>query len=146
MRKTTLILILFMAAAVLTAFAGPVSAQDVDLSGMDDAQLMKLLWDVMQKLQEEDAPEAPADGVPEEAPAEETPVPVIEETPVPTPEKFLVYENKKLTMEKLPDRYFVEKEAKPEKKEKHNPGKKKEDHSDCVLWCYSQNDCHWVCD
>ena len=125
MRRKTIVLILLTILTMLAVFFSA-SAQDIDLSGMDNEQLMTLLQTIMDKLQESDTEETvtgPAAG-PEPAAA---PDPETEpEEAAADPEEFEIYENKKLLREKLPDSYFVKPESrgKDKDKEKNPPTKK----------------------
>ena len=96
MGKKVFWLILIM--MLMMVFPGAVCAQDVDISDMDNAQLMQLLQAIMQKL------EATETVVPEELPdPSETPIPVIDSGTG----RFSIWKNKKLMIEALPDYMFV---------------------------------------
>ncbi len=89
----------------LTAAAASVTAQDIDIENMDNAELMALLRAILQKLEEEGSVEMPAEGALQPAvtgPAEES---------VPESDRFEVYNNKKLTIERLPEYMFIRKPA-----------------------------------
>ena len=103
MKRINLSLISFMILVLLMLSAGSAFSQDIDISAMDHEQLLRLLKQIMDKLENEDAPVS-------ETP--ETPFPIMtppaDNTPGPGPEAriFRIYENKKLILERIPDSYF----------------------------------------
>ena len=76
-------------------------AQDIDIENMDDAELLALLQTIMQKLEQGGSAE----------PAAEGPASASSAIPEAKPDLsgFEIYENKKLTIEKLPDYMFIQK-------------------------------------
>lgn len=107
MKKTVVFWILFLITVLSAVFAGTAAAQDVDVDAMSNEELMVLLQSIMQKLENEMIAEGKDPGTTVTSPsvsagsaAQETE----EET-----EKFSVYDNKKLVLERLPDYMFVRK-------------------------------------
>ncbi len=142
MKRINLSLISFMILVLLMLSAGSAFSQDIDISAMDHEQLLRLLKQIMEKLENEDAPVS-------ETP--ETPFPIMtppaDNTPGPGPEAriFRIYENKKLILERMPDYYFTQ--VRPNDEDDDNttgpsdPGRKKEEgqyideKENCMNWC-----------
>ena len=100
MRNKLFLLILCAFLFVLTA--GTAGAQDVDVESMDEAQLMQLLQEIMQRLGQETPPA--------ETPTVLTPVIVPTSTPAPEEAgagRVRVYQNKKLIIGSMPDTWFL---------------------------------------
>lgn len=145
MRKRIFLIVILI--LVLTAVSVCTSAaQDIDFSGMDNAQLMQLLQAIMQKLDEESADKSP------EAPVVTT-GPVREDTPESAAEAnhFRIYENKKLVMERIPDWYFNRNVPTEEPPAEETPTDVPKDRDDCII-CYSFDladgtglDCFSIC-
>ena len=103
MRKKDLFLIII---SVLTLFVAPfvsVSAQEIDIENMDNAELLALLQAIMQKLEDDGS----AESITEEPEPTASAIPTAESDPDPV--GFEIYETKKLTVEKLPDYMFIRK-------------------------------------
>ena len=98
------VLFLFIILLMTGIFFASVSAQDIDIQNMDNAQLLELLQAIMQKLEAEGS-EAGTVEVTSGSPAGTAEV---GEAPIEL-NKFQIYENKKLILERLPDWYFVQK-------------------------------------
>lgn len=81
---------LFAVLVLLAISASSSAAQDVDISGMDDAQLLMLLQAIMQKM---NTSEESAAGTSAAAAAE--------------PVRHSIWKNKKLSVEALPDYMFI---------------------------------------
>lgn len=101
MRKRTFFLIIISLLSMFTVSFASVSAQSIDVDSMDDAQLLALLQAILQKLEDDETDETPA------AEPAETPEAILMEEPAQDPISFEIYENKKLTVEKLPDYMFI---------------------------------------
>ena len=104
MRKKSALLILFIILFMLTVTFSSSSAQDIDLSNMDNAQLMALLQAIMEKLEDSGSgiqdPEQLSAGSgqqTEEGGNQEA-----------GERKFQIYENKKLILERMPDFMFIQ--------------------------------------
>ena len=125
MRKK-IFLIMIGILALLTVSVCSSFAQDIDISNMDNTQLMALLQAIMQKLEEETADESP------EAPVV-TMVPETADTPEPA--GFRIYTNKKLVIGRMPDWYFIRDDSAEESPEEENPNEKKKDDSsnNCII-------------
>ena len=137
-------LVMIVILASLAVFVCPSAAQDIDISGMDNAQLMQLLQAIMQKLEEETDDKSP------EAP----PASAIETAPESGAEakSFRIYENKKLLLEQIPDWYFIRNdptEEEPPAGEK--PTAVPDNHDPCIICPYysledgSGLDCFSIC-
>ena len=98
------VLLFFLVIAVFTLSFSCSSAQNIDVSNMDNAQLLELLQAIMQKLETEGS-EA---GTVKETPGSPVGTAKTGEAPIEL-DKFQIYENKKLILERLPDWYFVQK-------------------------------------
>ena len=147
--KKILFLILITTLAMLAFLTASVSAQDtgIDVDNMDNAQLTTLLLQILNKLQEEENPQAePAETEELEPETIQTEEPVTE--PVPEEQKpeisekpadpipaddpeaieeviqITIYENKKLIIEQLPEYMFFKKEEKPEEDDNKPGGSK----------------------
>ena len=135
MKRKILFPIFFMILTLLMLSPALSSAQDIDLSSMDNAQLIELLQTIIQKL--EDSKEA--DDGEEIVPMQETTL-----TPAAAAGKFQIYENKKLILERLPD-YFFDRVQPTEEADIEDPGRKKEDKTEitceemCRIWTSDQN-------
>ena len=117
MRKPILLILFLILTAAAVSFAS-VSAQDIDISNMDNAQLLQLLQAIMQKLEASDdsAAETIDSDVPSESAAAMIPADDYETV------KFSIWKNKKLMVEALPGYMFVQqKQDTPE--EEPDPGK-----------------------
>ena len=90
MKKISFLSGLFAVLVLLAISASSSAAQDVDISGMDDAQLLMLLQAIMQKM---DTSEESAAGTSAAAAAE--------------PVRHSIWKNKKLSVEALPDYMFI---------------------------------------
>ena len=115
MKNKSLFLIMFVILTVTAVSFGPVNAQEIDISDMDNAQLLQLLQTILQELDREtDDPETLAEN-PETPLA--TPEQIAENTPKPAaePKKFRIYENKKLILESIPEYYFYREEKNKDK-------------------------------
>ena len=139
--KLFLALCMFLMMLILPVLC--VSAQDVDLSNMDNAQLMMLLQAIMQKLEQG---ESDGEAV--------TPVPEIVLTPEAAGKIFSIYENKKLILERMPDWYFNRGPNTVEEEDDNppdNPGKKKKTPPECENYCayeacpWADLLCYWTC-
>lgn len=116
-----------------------VSAQDFDLSDMDNAQLIALLQVIMQKLETEGTNETA-----EPLPAG-TEVPVISVARFSDGKLFQIYGNKKLIIESIPGYMFYQPPEETPEPEKND---KKDD--DSHGWVTDEHGCEpgqqWVCD
>ena len=117
MRKKSALLILFIILFMLTVTFSSSSAQDIDLSNMDNAQLMALLQAIMEKLEDSGSgiqdPEqlsASSGQQTEEGGNQEA-----------GERKFQIYENKKLILERMPDYMFYQPPTEAPDKEDKNP-------------------------
>ena len=118
MKRRCLILFLGMILLIMSAVA-VVSAQDIDVSSMDNAQLTALLQQILDKLQQEETPEEASPAEIPSSPAE------------PQARKFTVWMNKKLMIEALPGYMFDRRVTEEPETEPgpSDPGKKKKDDS-----------------
>ena len=115
MKKRNFVLII--AVVFLFVFsAASVSAQDIDVENMDNAELLALLQAIMQKLETEGSPETVS-----EEPAEE---PSVVPTEEPAQARFEIYENKKITVEALPAYMFIQKPTGGGKDKESSSGQK----------------------
>lgn len=103
MNKRYFFLILIAVLSLLFIIAASVSAQDIDVNNMDNAELMALLQAILQKLETDDPQVITAE---EPVPAA---VPGTPAEPDTDPVSFEIYENKKLTVEALPAYMFIQK-------------------------------------
>ena len=99
-RRGPLLIILAVLGIFVFSVSGLVSAQEIDLSNMDNAQLLQLLQAILQKL-ETDGTDETAEPLPDG-----TAVPVISVARFSDGKFFQIYENKKLILERIPDSYF----------------------------------------
>ena len=99
MKIKAFVLFLFVILVMTGVSFASASAQDIDIQNMDNAQLLELLQAIMQKLEAEGVKETP-DSPAGTAKTGEAPIEL---------DKFQIYENKKLILERLPDWYFVQK-------------------------------------
>lgn len=97
MNQRNLFLILIAVFLLLFITAALVSAQDIDVDNMDNAELLALLQAILQKLEVDETEEKTAE---EPAPAA---------APDSDPVGFETYENKKITVEPLPAYMFIQK-------------------------------------
>ena len=116
--KKRLFVLLALLLGILAVSAGS-SAQDIDISDMDNAQLLQLLQTIMQQL-ESDGTEAVSEPLPAA-----TEMPVISVARYSDGKIFHIYENKKLILERIPDSYFFTGNG-GEADETPAPGKKKD--------------------
>ena len=101
MKKRAFLIMIGILASLAVSFCSSF-AQDIDISNMDNSQLMVLLQAIMQKLEEETADKSPEAAIVTTAPAiEDIPESVAEAN------SFRIYENKKLVVEPIPDWYFI---------------------------------------
>ena len=129
MNKKNIILICIAVMALLTVLTGSISAQDIDVSNMDNAQLLQLLQAIMQKLEEEGAEETD-----EPLPAG-TEVPIISVARFSDGKLFKIYENKKLIIERIPDDQFIQKTDNKENAGTPTPGVPTPDPHGCTPGC-----------
>ncbi len=113
-KRVFLIMIGILASLAVSFY--PSFAQDIDISNMDNAQLMVLLQAIMQKLEEETADKS------QEAPIVTT-TPAAEDTPgsIAEADSFRIYENKKLVVESIPDWFFIRNDRTEEPQDKEYP-------------------------
>ena len=114
MKRRGLILLIGMILMIMVA-ASAVSAQDIDISSMDNTQLAALLQQILNKLQQE---EDPGTVVPDETPA------LTAEQQKP---KHSIWDNKKLMIEALPSYMFVPKVTEEPETGPQDPGKPKKE-------------------
>ena len=128
-----------------TVSFGTVSAQDIDIENMDNAQLLTLLQAIMQKLESNESEDV-AESLPND-----NEISVIGADRFSNVKLFTIYENKKLNIEAIPGYMFYqapEETPEPEKKEKKD---KKDDDShgwvvtDDPLATGCQHGEQWVC-
>ena len=103
MKKYLFFLIVASIFTLSIVSSASVSAQDIDIENMDNAELLALLQAIMQKLEK--------DGSAEESVEESLQPAVIgpAEESAPNSARFEIYINKKLTIEKLPEYMFIRK-------------------------------------
>ena len=118
MGRKGLLIVLSVILVMTAIFVSSVSAQDVDISNMDNAQLMQLLQAIMLKLGSPDDPAAQTVGTEEISEPEGTPVP----DEYPEKSAFSIWKNKKLMIEALPDYMFIQK-IQNESENEQEPGK-----------------------
>ncbi len=123
MMKKCLLLFLFVGLTAVFSFAS-VSAQDIDISNMDNTQLLQLLQAVMQKLETTEESEAETIGTEENTKPTEAMIPADDPEMIVEGVQITIYENKKLTVEKLPEYMFIQ-PTQPPKPEKSQPSKDK---------------------
>ena len=139
MRKRIFLIMLGILASLAVSF-GSSYAQDIDISNMDNAQLMELLQAIMQKLEEESADKSPDLTI-------VTTVPAAEDLPESVAEtnRFRIYENKKLVVERIPDWYFIRNDPKEEPPAEEKPAEPPaegkptgvpDDSDDCIICPY----------
>ena len=143
MKKRIIFVVISTVLVICALHSGIVSAQDIDIESMDNAQLLQLLQVIMQKL-ESDGSEETEEPLPAETPAAEVGVAMI-----PGGKLFSIYENKKLMIEAIPGYMFIQKpgEETPEPKDKNkDSGKEDDSHG----WVTDEHGCEpgqqWVCD
>ena len=115
MRYIKYILMTFLFLMTLMVSMVCVSAQDIDVDSMSNEQLMQLLQAIMQKLEPDETEDA-AESLPDD-----TDMPVIGADRFSNRKLFTIYENKKLSIEAIPDYMFYhapEETSEPEKKDK----------------------------
>lgn len=124
--------ILMVVFVILMTAVGSSFAQDIDISNMDNAQLISLLQAIVQKLENEAEAGTESEGLNQLS---------IEKTD----DMFLrIYENKKLIIERLPDYYFIqpqiiaaEEDVPPDPGKKEDSSRKK-DSIDCNEYCINK--------
>lgn len=116
MKRRNVVLIMIAVIALLTVAAVSVSAQDIDVENMDNAELTALLQAILQKLEADEASKPVSEESVEEPSA------ILTEGPVPA--VFEIYINKKIIAEKLPDSMFVRKPTGGDNKSKPSPDEK----------------------
>ena len=99
MNKKSRFLILFAVWAMLSFIIANVSAQEINVDSMDNEELTALIMQILNKLQQEEDPEAKITETPDAAGSE-----TVEEDI-----QIMIYENKKLTVEALPGYMFIHK-------------------------------------
>ena len=125
-------ILLFTITVVLMIIYVPISAQEIDVDSMNNEQLTTLLLQILNKLQQEEEPEA----VTPETPAAATAVSAADPEAIEEVVQITIYENKKLTVEALPGYMFIQptKEPKPEpESESENPHT--DSHEDLESYC-----------
>ena len=139
MKDKKLFLILLPVLAILMIFVSSSFAQDIDISNMDNAQLMSLLQAIMLKL-ENDAESGPRNEGSDQLNIENGDL-KIEKADGTT---FRIYENKKLILERIPDYYFIQPQIIDEGDDRPSdhdpdpvPGRKKDEIS-CGDYCHDQ--------
>lgn len=136
MKKYCFTLLIVVLSAFILLAAAPVSAQEIDLDSMTNAELLLLLQSIMDKMEQgEPSPETAEPSSPEP-----TPGPVAEDPAETEPEirLFQVYDNKKLIIEALPSYMFIQptqevsepEKNEPDTNEKNNDGKDDKDDND----------------
>ena len=138
MKDKSLFLILLAALAILMISVSSSFSQDIDISNMDNAQLMTLLQVIMQKLGND--PEGGSRNVESDQLKIEN-----EELKIGKADDrtFRIYENKKLILERMPEYYFIQPQIIDEGDDgtfdpgPSDPGKKKDD-IDCGDICHDQ--------
>ena len=130
MKDKNLLLILLIVLAMLKISVSSSFAQDVDISSMDNTQLMSLLQTIMQKLEND------AEGGSRN---EELDQLKIEET---SDRIFRIYENKKLIQERIPDYYFIQPQTIDEEYPVPTDSGGKKDDFNCNDYCMD----HYFCD
>ena len=141
MKNKAVFLVLFIILAIMVFSFSPVSAQDIDVENMDNAQLLQLLEAIMLKLEAEET-EEPGEPFPAG-----TEVPVISVARYSDGKIFHIYENKKLILERIPDDRFIQKNDSGTDNKKDNkkdtgvptPGVPTEDPHGC------NPGCSWAC-
>lgn len=130
MLRYKLFLVLTALFTVFCLCAGTAAAQDINVDEMDNAQLLMLLQNIMQKLEQDDQTPA-ATAIP----------------PLTDPRVFQVYLNKKLIIESLPSYYFVNPTEVPEDPEKPGkPGNTPSCQEMCANACYGISyECYYNC-
>lgn len=141
--KKKVFLIMIGIIASLEVSLCPSFAQDIDISNMDNSQLMVLLQAIQQKLEEETADESPEAAIVTTAPA-------IEAIPESVAEAngFRIYENKKLMVERIPDWYFIRNDSTEEPPAKEKPNDVPYDCIICPLYDIETGegiDCFSIC-
>ena len=139
MRYSKPFMMLFMLLVTLMTFVVCVSAQDIDVDSMSNEQLMQLLQAIMQKLESNET----VDGM--ESLPDDTEMPVIGVARFSDRKLFTIYENKKLSIEAIPEYMFYQQPddtTEPEKKEKKD--------DDSHGWVTDEHGCepgeHWICE
>ena len=145
------ILLIWLTAALIAVIIASASAQDIDLDSMNKEQLTTLLQAIQQKL---DELETETGGKSDKA--EETPSffsnlssnAKKDRTPANEVQKFSIYENKKLTIEKLPDSMFIRK--KPGSGDGDDEAGSKISPENCEDYCvevcpWADNQCYFRC-
>ena len=143
----TVFLKLLLILGLLMISAVSVSAQDIDVSTMDNAELLELLQAILNKLETEET-EGTAEPLPEG-----TAVPVISVARFSDGKLFTIYENKKLILERIPDSYFVQKDNGGDGDKEEGPKPTTTPKSPCAPGCdyecwigiYGRPECGCVC-
>ena len=117
MNNNRIVLILFTVMILLTGSVASVSAQQIDVENMDNAQLITLLQSIMKKLEQGEEPAAETDPAEAPAAAATTPMPMTEKG-AELPE-FMIYENKKMNVEALPAYMFIQPTQPPKPERDH---------------------------
>lgn len=115
-KKSFFIILVTVLTLYIIAF-GSVSAQDIDLDGLSNEQLLMLLQSVMQKLEADKNVEPAEQAVEIESEVSETLTagePVAEPTETAKKKHYQIYENKKLVVGRMPDSWFIRKPVKSE--------------------------------
>ena len=119
-------ILLFTITVVLMIIYVPISAQEIDVDSMNNEQLTTLLLQILNKLQQEEEPEA----VTPETPAAADPEAIDEVV------QITIYENKKLTVEALPGYMFIQPTKEPKPEPKSEPENTNTDtHEDLESYC-----------
>ena len=104
------VILILTVLTVFTAMIGIACAQEIDIDNLSYEQLLELQQLIAQKLAEEYASGKVVKGAEpdaaETAAADESPVDAVLEV-VDVPQKFGIYENKKLVIGKMPESYFI---------------------------------------
>ena len=132
MRYSKPFMMLFMLLMTLMTFVVCVSAQDIDVDSMSNEQMLQLLHAILNKLETEET-EGTAEPLPDDAE-----IPVIGESRFSDRKLFMIYENKKLSIEAIPDYMFTQKSDETPEPEKHD-NKEDDSHS-----CGPGE--HWICE
>lgn len=130
MKRRLILMLIIAVTAMIMAVFGPAAAQDINIDELDNEQLLILLQAITQKLTQGEAGSVPESPEPTpEAPAP-TVGPVIQQSAA-EPEKFRIYENKKLIVGNMPAAYFV-----PKSDEGNEPELEKVPIRECTKYCH----------
>lgn len=105
MKKRNVILVLSAILVSLTISFSGALGQEIDVSNMDNEQLKALLLQILNKLEQEEEPEIEDGSMEVSSPAVSIPASETDNA------GFVIYENKKLMIEALPDYMFIRKPA-----------------------------------